>query len=369
MNKAMPRAVKQGGLRRLVPAVAAMALTTLWLRPAPGEEGWPAVPGAVFALRGADLTKPVVAFDAKGRQLLAFNAASRGRGLVGRFHEFVCDGGSFHARDAGTWIGRKVAETGAFTVEATLVPAAVKPSDSGVVVAFADDAGEDMAIVQDEKGLALRLGGKQVELFAIEPGEAVQVLVACGDGRWSAYRDGQPAAAGDLPDGTGRWGERQLVFGSAWSGKEIWRGRIEQVAVFPKALSAEEAAAEAKAAAGLRADRKPARQVRFKGVLLRQAETTDPADMRPYTQSLTAAEYRVDEVLAGEWAEPTIIVLHWMVMDGEKLPLADRKPETAVELVVEPLEEHPQLESCRRDDLADGDLAADVFYCESEEPR
>ena len=127
--------------------------------------------------------------------------------------------------------------------------------------------------------------------------------------------------------------------------------------------------AAAAPAAALRADRQPARQVRFRGTLLRQADTTDLEAMRPYSRSLTAAEYRVDALLAGAWAEPTITVLHWMVMDNRRLPLADRRPGAAVELVVEPLEDHPQLESSRRDELTDDDLARDVFYCESEASR
>lgn len=355
------------GLWRLVPAVAAtLAVTTSWLRPAPGADGWPAVPGAVFALRNADITQPVVAFDAKGRQLLAFNADARGSGLFGRFHDLVCNGGSFHARDAGAWIGRQVAASGAFTIEATLLPAAAKPEADGIVLAFADDDGEDVALVQGKDGLALRLAGRRIPLFPVESGTAAHVLVACGGGRWAAYRDGRPAGDGPLPEGGGQWGERQLVFGAGWSGAEPWRGRLEAIAVFPKSLSAEDAAAEATAAAALRAGRKPARPIRFRGTLARQAETTDPAAMRPYTRSLTAAEYKVDKVLDGEWAEPTIVVLHWMVMDGKRLPLADRTPGATVELVVEPLEDHPQLESSRRDDLTDGDLAAEVFYCESE---
>ena len=109
--------------------------------------------------------------------------------------------------------------------------------------------------------------------------------------------------------------------------------------------------------------------MRFRGTLVRQAETADVAEIRPYTRSLSASEYRVDKVVAGDWAEPTITVFHWMVMDGRRLPLADRRPGEEVELVVEPLGDHPQLESSRRDELTDGDLAAEVFYCESEASR
>jgi len=332
-------------------------------------DAWPAIPGAVFAVRSADITKPVVAFDGKGRQLLAFEAAPRDRGLIGRFHEFVCDGGSFHAREAGGWIGRRVAEAEAFTIEATLVPAVAAPAEPGTVLAFADDAAEDVALVQGSAGLGIRVGvGPTIELFAVEAGRPVHVVVCCGGGRWTAYRDGRSAAGGRLPAAATRWGERQLVLGASWMGDGPWRGRIEGVAIFPRMLTADEVAVEAGAVTAARADRRPARRVRFRGTLVRQAETADVAEIRPYTRSLTAAQYRVDKVLAGDWAEPTITVFHWMVMDGRRLPLADRQAGAEVDLIVEPLAEHPQLESSRRDELTDGDLAADVFYCESERP-
>ena len=74
----------------------------------------------------------------------------------------------------------------------------------------------------------------------------------------------------------------------------------------------------------------------------------------------------MDKVLSGEWKEKSIIVLHWMILDAKRLPIADRKPGTEVELSVEPLAQNPQLESNRRDELTDMDLDAELFYCESE---
>ena len=93
-------------------------------------------PGAVFALRNAHFKTPVAALDAKGRELMAFNCAPRGRGLFGRFYDLVCDGGSFLARDAGPWVGLQVARSGAFTIEVTLTPAESPPKTRGVVLAY-----------------------------------------------------------------------------------------------------------------------------------------------------------------------------------------------------------------------------------------
>ena len=345
----------------------------LWLGVAPGSAvaeqaaEWPKVLGAVFALRNGNATTPVVAFDTKGRDLMAFNLATRGRALLGRFSELVCHGGSFHAADAGTWAGLQLAKSGGFTLEVTLTPAEAQPKAPGVVVAFGDDQGEDFALLQDKVGLSLRLGNaKSIALFAPAAGKPVHVLIACDKQKWSAYRDGKPVGSGPLAAGLPAWGNRQIVMGAAWSGDEPWRGRMEAVALFPRALTAEEAAGQAAAIQAVQAVRKPAATVRFKGTLVRQAKTSGLDEIRPYTRSLTVAEYKVGQVLAGEWKQPTLTVLHWMIMDGKRLPIADRKAGTTVELSVEPLAEHPQLESCRRDELADADLDAELFYCESE---
>lgn len=359
-------------------ALSALAIG-LWLGAAPGSgaaaagepaaapaPGWPRAPGAVFAFRNADVAVPLTAFDARGRDLLAFNCATRGRALFGRFHDLVCDGGSFHAKDAGTWVGLQVARSGAFTIEVTLTPAEAAPKARGVVVAYGDDKGEDVAILQDKTGLSLRLGGPgTIDLFAPEAGRPVHVLIACERAKWTAYRDGRSIRSGALAAPAPAWGTRQLVLGAAWSGADPWRGRMEGIAVFPRALTAEEAASEAAAMGALQAGRKPATAIRFRGTLVRQAKTAGLDEIRPYTRSMTVAKYKVDEVLAGEWKEPTIAVLHWTIMDSKRLPIADRKPGTAVELTVESLADHPQLESCRRDEIED-EIDAEVFYCEVE---
>lgn len=348
--------------------VLSSLMLSLWtgMATAADEPAWPKAAGAVFAFRSADVAAPLIAFDAKGRDLMAFNCMARGRGLFGRFYELVCDGGSFHAKDAGTWVGQQVAKSGAFSFEVMLTPAEAQPKTLGVVFAYGDDKIEDVALLQDKNGLSLRVAGNQaVGLFAPEVGKPVHVLITCEKDKWAAYRDGKLVRSGVLAKSAPAWGTREITMGATWSGADLWRGRLEEIAIFPRALTAEEAAAEAVAVRALQAGRKPATTIRFRGTLLRQARTSQLAEILPYTRSMTAAEYKVEKVLAGKWKQPTIMVLHWMIMDAKRLPIADRKPGVEVELSVEPLGEHPELESCRRDDL-EGDVDADVFYCESE---
>ena len=328
---------------------------------------WPTVAGAAFALRNVRFDTPVLAFDTKGRELLAFNCAPRGRALYGRFDELVCAGGSFHAQDAGAWVGLQVAGSRAFTIEMTLVPAMTSVGGRGVIFAYGDETGEDVVLSQSDGRLSMRLADNTnpIDLFRLEAGRSVHVLITCGDEKWTAYRDGVAADSGLLKPAMPAWSSRQIIIGATWSGTDPWRGRVEGIAVFPRALTAGEAAAEAATIRTLQAGRKPAAPLRFRGTLIRQAKTANVADIGGYTRSLSAAEYKIDQVLSGEWKEPTITVLHWMILERKRLAIADRVPGTAVELSVERYEDHPHLESSRRDEL-DGDIAEDLFYCESE---
>lgn len=328
---------------------------------------WPSTQGAVFALRDGDTTSPVTAFDEKGRELIGFTLQTSGRGLFGRYHELVADGGAFLSPNAGARIGAEVAKSGAFTVEVTLTPAAVPPKSPGVVLAYGDAKSEDVALIQDQSGLVLRLPeNPPIALFEPEVGKPVHVMVLCGKGKWLAYRNGKVAGSGTLSKQPPAWGIRQLFMGSDSKGANPWHGRMEGIAVFPRALMPKEAAAQASAIGARYTDRKPATRIRFQGTLIRQANTSKLEEIQPYTRSLSVAEYKVDKVLEGTWSEPTIHVMHWMIMASKRLPLADRQPGTKVEIIVEPLEEHPQLESSRRDEIEDSDLDAKLFYCESE---
>jgi len=328
---------------------------------------WPRASGSCFAYRNSAIGAPVLAFDTQGRELLTFEFQPLGRALFGRDYELVCQGGRLIAKDAGTWIGAQIAKSGEFTVEALITLDTDLPKTNGVLLAYADERGEDLALIQGQAGLAVRWAGNTTsELFASPASQPTHVLVACGKQKWLAYRDGRPMGEGKHAAGLPAWGQRQLLVGAAYSGADPWRGRVESIALFPRALSAEEAARESAAARAVLKERKPPTRIRFRGTLLRQATTSKLSEIRPYTRSMTLAEYRVDKVLSGQWKEPKILVLHWMILDNQRLPLADRQPGVQVELTVEPLGEHPQLESCRRNDELDDTLELDKFYCESE---
>ena len=329
---------------------------------------WAPAAGAVFAARDAHFASPFAALKEDGKKESLLFISERGRAIFGRDHEWLCDGGSFVTRSGCAWLASQVDKAGMFSLELTLAPRTKANQGRTVAWSFGGEAGDAVALEQEGAQWRLRLktAKEPLSLFTRETVAPFHLVVCAGNGAWRAYVDGKPAGQGTLGGSAAGWGAGNVVLGASSSGAQSWRGRIEGVAVYPRMLGAEEAAAQAAAMQARRATRLPATVVRFRGTLVRQAETSALEAIRPYTRSLTMAEYKVEQVLAGEWKQPTILVLHWAILDSVRLPLAGCQPGAKVTFSVEPLEQHPELEPNRRDELPDVDPAAAVFYCESE---
>jgi len=212
-------------------------------------------------------------------------------------------------------------------------------------------------------------GGEEIGLFARDTDAPFHLVLTVGNGSWQAYVDGKAAGNGKVKGNAADWSAGKVALGALPSGQGIWRGRIQGVAVYARELSPQDAARQAAAMKAELDARKPINFLKFSGTLVRQAQTSELKSILPYTRSLTMAEYKVDKVLGGEWKRPTILVLHWGILDSMRLPIADRKPGEKVELSVEPLEQHPELEPNRRDELTGLNLDIALFYCESEDAR
>jgi hypothetical protein len=72
-----------------------------------------------------------------------------------------------------------------------------------------------------------------------------------------------------------------------------------------------------------------------------------PAAIAPYRRALVVNRYDVDRVAEGRYAEKQIMVAHWAIRDGRVLPTAARDKTKTYRLVLEPFDEHPELEGQR----------------------
>lgn len=81
--------------------------------------------------------------------------------------------------------------------------------------------------------------------------------------------------------------------------------------------------------------------------LVEAAAVPTPAAIAPYRRALVAHRYRVLRVLEGEYAQPELMVAHWAIVDGRRVPAGQRVVGGIYRMTVEPYEAHPELESER----------------------
>ena len=73
-----------------------------------------------------------------------------------------------------------------------------------------------------------------------------------------------------------------------------------------------------------------------------------PTQIAPYRRALVYHHYRIDRVESGRLAHREILVGHWAILDGKAQPGRRRAIGRPVRLVIEPLEDHAQLDSERQ---------------------
>jgi len=72
-----------------------------------------------------------------------------------------------------------------------------------------------------------------------------------------------------------------------------------------------------------------------------------PAAIAPYRRALIVNRYDVNRVTEGRYAKKQIMVAHWAIRDRRVLPTAARDKTKTYRLILEPFDEHPELEGER----------------------
>jgi hypothetical protein len=136
---------------------------------------------------------------------------------------------------------------------------------------------------------------------------------------------------------------------------------VEGLALYDRLLGADEVAENARRYAAERARRTAVPRVQALATLQRCSRIPTLDEIAPYRQALAVCEYRVDRVVAGTLAGPTVRVARWVILDGATLT----PPKGAsVPLTLEPFNANGQLESIylSNDLPKTGATASPLFY-------
>ena len=308
-----------------------------------------------------------------------------GRAWLDRSFAMELAGGAFVANDE-TVLGvlNGCRRTNELTLEATLTPHRRAAGDAMArIITFSGGRrSRNLTLGQIDDRLVFRLrtattgqnaDQPQLELGRIPIGQPSHVLITYTAGRLVAYIDGrQVLTTNALQDGFFHWQPRPLVFGNEWQANFPWFGALEGVAIYDRALGADEAFENYRRYAELRAELPRVDRIRLRARLVQRSAIPSLQEIAPYREALAVFAYEIEELLDGELPEAAKIgsplrVAHRVLADGEALPVSRRATSRSVELMIEPFLDHQQLESLYLSDTLPV-TGAPLFFSSQIEP-
>jgi len=318
-----------------------------------------------------------------------------------RFHlrSFGKGGATFEA--AGKRLAEKILASGEFSFEMTLlVPTPFTQGPGQVIALAAPDGTELFGIIHGENQLFAQVGTTEgltwderivddapvivspvgFPISDIRPGIPLHLVVQFADGELVAYADGVEIIRTDRFRGELKTlADAELVTGFRRGGQGFWDGTICGISISDKARSAEDIATSASAAkalfyAGDQAENAvPRLRVGLRAT--RRSYRPTAKDVSPYREALVIDEAKVEWVnsdkssgeIEGIHAGSTIRVSQWALLDGKKwnCPLGSTE---VVEVWIEPLDAHPELESTASKTNLPEDFVTPLVYALPERP-
>ncbi|MGE5192391.1 MAG: LamG-like jellyroll fold domain-containing protein [Deltaproteobacteria bacterium] len=328
--------------------------------------------GLVYLLQTADAPNQVVGADGKAR---SYTLRGRNRARLDHSQVLVLTGGSYLVEGAENDLLSAFRPESELTVEALVQPDHLQQKGPARIVTFSSSPySRNFTLGQEGDHLIFRLRTTKTDLNGVAPevmlgpistGAPQHVAVTYRPGELSYYRDGALVRRDQRIQGDfSNWSEHHFLLGDEFSGERQWAGRLEGIAVFNRALSADEVRQDFEQYRNLTRARAPVPRIEVDAELVGKSSTPTLEEIKPYRSALVVYKYRVKKVLSGELREPEALVAHWALLDGRPETVTGTKPGTAARLVLEPFDRNAQLQRivCRDGFDSDDDLARPRFY-------
>ena len=365
---------------------------------------WPANRSSlVFLWEGKDKQNFQRDTDNKGFTSTQMRIKSTAR--YATFGQMSLEGGIILAVDGGRGVYAECQSANALTVEAVIQPANAYqgwPEKPRSIIACGSGGAPDsvnfrLAQERDKLVFYLRQRGvkdgrdrlwvERTEVCTLTDKAPSHVVVSYKPGELACYLNGKPAAQTDAVKGTIQWnrpaGQNGLNFGGAreWQWERpywavhgvrptypVWRGSLEGVAVYSRAIGPEEAAKNFAAYDAIIKARPVPPRITVRGKLTAKSKIPKASDIAPYREALVVYEYEVEKVLAGKYGLKKIRVARWGLIDAKPAKLAYDAIGGSTALVVEPFADHPELEAEVTQDTLEEDFDLPLYVDTSNGP-
>lgn len=249
----------------------------------------------------------------------------------------------------------------------------VTPSDPavrrGVIMASASKSRRNFSLEEEAGriyfGQRMKSRGDdafpRVHLTDLPPGRQSHLVVTYSPGTIKAYLDGQlKTTDSSVAGGYFHWRSAPLRFGSDWNGKSPWRGRLEGVAIYSRALAAKDVR-ESYSRYQSKLETRPELPswiVQASLEICSERPTLQQID--PYRQALITCRYRIEDEIIGHQAGAEIRVAQWAILDGR--PLTTDPTRTTAEFELTLFDDNPQLASVYLSDTLEPPAKGPLFY-------
>lgn len=345
-------------------------------------------------------------YDANAGAFTNAQTRLKGPARYGRFGEMALQGGVIHAIDAGKGVYEACRKSNQVTVEAVVLPANIYQGWAGgprsiiscgwggqrdsVNFRLAQEHDKLVMYLRQRSAENNRTSVERTELCAITDVAPSHVIVSYKPGELTCYLNGKRVIQTDALTGTLQWNRPPVQQGLNFGGIRphnqpfwvvratlpafpVWRGTLEGVAMYSRALGAEEAAANFAAYDAIMKARTVAPRIKLRAKLAAKSDTPNAREIAPYRDALAVYEYDVEEILSGKYGPKKIRVAQWGLIDTRPAPVSAAAIGSTAVLVVEPFSDHPQLEAEMMSDTLeenyDLDLYADLANGPTGKPR
>ena len=325
---------------------------------------------AVFRWRRQKSDNLVGSTDPSGGERACL-AEARGIGRLSAFHGLWLDGGWFEADAASSGaLARGVRARGELTLAFTLTEWAESPAEARAVLVTAGRGGEkpffallrrgsrfEALLVPPGGAAPVSLGGADRPLTA---GRAVAVALSLGGGaaRWHVNGEAAGEPVPVAAEAVAAWPEdAHVFFGAGGPTGGGWRGSLEEITVHSNPLDPAAVRALAIEAAQATAGREWPVPVTARARLV-AATAPDLDKLDTYRRMLVDHVYEV--VSSSSPLPKRISVLHWAVLDAAAVPGLPREEGREYDLVLDPYDRRPELDS-ELTDITSDDYALPMF--------
>lgn len=297
------------------------------------------------------------------------NIDCRGVGRFSRNKDMLLDGGWFETDvESSGIIASTLAKSKAFSLEMLFIEESAMPKGQSAIIGSLNDS-KGRAIfeinrTENEVQINIPDGKFSTEMTVLAAplnfqSNAGQHLVLTLDEKvleWSINGKNAVASTPVKLDFEALEGAK-LTFGQDVRVPGNWSARLANVALYKRALTEREISQHKETSTT--EPLPPGERIRVKATLV-EATTPDLAELGSYKRMLVDHTYEVTQVLEGTYTEPRVLVLHWAVLDKELVPGFPRKIGDEFELILEPQDNHPEIES-ELQMATSSDLGAAVF--------